>query len=619
MAYCQRDAAWADHALGNSSDTIGASGCLLTSMADLHTWAGHAITPPDLNGVFLSGGEFVDCGGALECLTDDALARAYGDFWTLEEVYHCESIACDQNKLNNDDPSLYVIVELSGGALGSGTHFSPVTNWRNWTIADAWVGYERSISAWGGDPASLVQKVLRYRYGGGGAAPAPAPGTFVGTVDADGGAYTHTDASTSASTRKRLLPKGQALTFDRSCHAETVSDAVLNTPDDRWFHLADGSDEWIASAVVAGNPTADVPVVAAPGVAQGTFTVAATGGAHIRQAPDVSAAVKRNVADGGESLVVTASTHGGPPIPDNYGGPATNEWFQLQEGGWIASGVVKGEPPAGWQHEIPYPAPAPHPNPAPAPTPAPSPSGPPLMTSYRDAAATWKGPIENMTPDRRERLNPADPNSDNNGPSYDLKAAGLVVIHTMDGTADGADARFKNPSATQPGGQASAHYGVRLDGSLWQWVDEKDAAWHAGNWEVNRRSIGIEHEDGGRPNDLRPDALYAASAKLVADICHRYGWPVDTDHVKPHHEVSIAPTACPDALDVARVVRQAKALLPATPAPQAPTPPTPVPPPVHTTPTPTPAPAPLPPTHPAAPPEDWFQAFLEWLRTRLHA
>lgn len=613
MTYCQRDPAWSGHALGTSSDTIGASGCFLTSFADLQTWAGHAINPPDLNDAFVAGGEFQWCGGALECLGDDALARAFGDLWKLEETYHCESDPCDQNKLNNDDSTMYVIVELSGGALGSGTHFSPVANWRQWTIWDAWVGYERAISAWGGSPESLIQKVLRYRYigSGAGAASAPAPGTFTGSVDADGGAYTHTDASTNQATRKRMLAKGTGLTFDRYCHAETVADAVLNTPDDRWFHIADGSDEWIASAVVNGNPTASVPVVAAPGAPQGTFTVKATGGANIRVAPDLSAGVKRKVADAGETLIVTASTHGGPPIPDNFGGSATNEWFQLQEGGWIASGVALGEPPAGWAHEIPFPVPPATPNPSPAPTPPPTPSGPPLMTSFVNPGASWRGPIANMTPDRRERLNPADPNSANNGPSYDLHAAGLVVIHTMVGTAAGAEARFKNPDPNQAGGQASAHYGVRLDGSLWQWVDEKDAAWQAGNWEVNRRSIGIEHEDGGKPNDPRPDALYAASAKLVADVCHRYGWPVDTDHVKPHHEVSVSPTACPDALDVARIIREAAALL----APASPAAPTPTPAPAAPTPS-TPS---VPPTHPQAPPESWFMAFLDWLRSLLHA
>ena len=85
-------------------------------------------------------------------------------------------------------------------------------------------------------------------------------------------------------------------------------------------------------------------------------------------------------------------------------------------------------------------------------------------------------------------------------------APSWVVIHTMVGTIESANARFQ-----QAGQQASAHYGVGSTGRLVQWVDESDAAWHAGVYNVNLDSIGIEHEDHGDYNGPRPDALYAAS------------------------------------------------------------------------------------------------------------
>jgi hypothetical protein len=127
-----------------------------------------------------------------------------------------------------------------------------------------------------------------------------------------------------------------------------------------------------------------------------------------------------------------------------------------------------------------------------------------------------------------------------------------IVIHTMVGWISQADRTFKTGSR-----QVSAHYGVRVDGTIWQWVKEEDTAWHAGNWPMNLRSIGIEHEDGGDYNGLRPDALYAASSELVADIARRYNIPVDRQHILAHREVADSPTACPDNLDIERIVRGA--------------------------------------------------------------
>lgn len=131
------------------------------------------------------------------------------------------------------------------------------------------------------------------------------------------------------------------------------------------------------------------------------------------------------------------------------------------------------------------------------------------------------------------------------------KTIDRVIIHTMVGTASSADSRFNN--STQ---QVSAHYGVLEDGTIWHWVDEDNTAYHAGNYAMNQRSIGIEHEDNGDYNGVRPDALYTASAKLVRDICQFYNIPIDRQHILKHSEV-IA-TGCPDALDIERIVREAQ-------------------------------------------------------------
>ncbi len=138
-----------------------------------------------------------------------------------------------------------------------------------------------------------------------------------------------------------------------------------------------------------------------------------------------------------------------------------------------------------------------------------------------------------------------------------------VIIHTIVGTIASAASRFNTP-----GTGVSAHYGVSLTGSLVHWVDETNTAYQSGDYPTNQRSIGIEHEDNGDYNGVRPDVLYAASARLVNDICNFYQIPIDRIHILKHSEVSDAPTSCPDALDIDRIVSEASALnVPVPPVP----------------------------------------------------
>lgn len=153
--------------------------------------------------------------------------------------------------------------------------------------------------------------------------------------------------------------------------------------------------------------------------------------------------------------------------------------------------------------------------------------------------------------------------------NYDQSRSNIdrIIIHTMVGTAQAAADRFADLNSN-----VSAHYGIKLDGNLIHWLEETYTAYHAGDYLMNQRSIGIEHEDNGDYNGIRPDVLYASSAKLVADICQFYNIPIDRKHILKHSEVSDAPTGCPDALDIDRIVRQAILVPPLAPTP-APTPP----------------------------------------------
>jgi N-acetyl-anhydromuramyl-L-alanine amidase AmpD len=108
-----------------------------------------------------------------------------------------------------------------------------------------------------------------------------------------------------------------------------------------------------------------------------------------------------------------------------------------------------------------------------------------------------------------------------------------IVIHVTQGSFSSAINWFKNGSA-----YVSAHYTVRSsDGFIGQSVHEKDIAWHAGNWEYNKTSIGIEHEGYVSDPSWFTDAMYRYSARLSAYLCKKYKIPIDRTHIIGHNEV----------------------------------------------------------------------------------
>ncbi|MFF6996629.1 N-acetylmuramoyl-L-alanine amidase [Streptomyces sp. NPDC008313] len=108
-----------------------------------------------------------------------------------------------------------------------------------------------------------------------------------------------------------------------------------------------------------------------------------------------------------------------------------------------------------------------------------------------------------------------------------------VVIHVTQETFTDTLAIFQNPQKS-----VSAHYVVRsADGHVAQCVRERNVAWHAGNWDYNTRSVGIEHEGWVDQPAYFTNALYEQSAKLTASICDRYGIVKDRAHIIGHYEV----------------------------------------------------------------------------------
>ena len=118
------------------------------------------------------------------------------------------------------------------------------------------------------------------------------------------------------------------------------------------------------------------------------------------------------------------------------------------------------------------------------------------------------------------------------------KKISQIVIHwwgdpAANPTHDGVVGWFRSG-----GGNNSAHYVVSA-GRVTQMVADEDTAWHAGNWDTNLTSIGIEIS----PYATEADKVEAGA--LINRLYAKYG----RLPLKGHKEVSNRPTACPGVYD----------------------------------------------------------------------
>lgn len=124
------------------------------------------------------------------------------------------------------------------------------------------------------------------------------------------------------------------------------------------------------------------------------------------------------------------------------------------------------------------------------------------------------------------------------------KIVDLVIHHWgLDGqTHDGVVDWFCNPAK---GAQTSAHFVVSA-GRVHCIVSPTDTAWHAGDWDENLQSIGIE---------CRPEATaadYATVAELVRWLRTKYG----NIPLRPHKQ--FYSTDCPGRWDLSRLDQLAR-------------------------------------------------------------
>ncbi len=114
-----------------------------------------------------------------------------------------------------------------------------------------------------------------------------------------------------------------------------------------------------------------------------------------------------------------------------------------------------------------------------------------------------------------------------------------LVIHDTEGRWDGVINLVQDPT------YVSWNYTLRsTDGHVAQHVKAKDVAWHAGNWYINAKSIGLEHEGFlASPDAWYTEAMYRSSARLVKYLARKYGIPLDRQHVLGHDNVPGPTTA----------------------------------------------------------------------------
>jgi N-acetyl-anhydromuramyl-L-alanine amidase AmpD len=114
-----------------------------------------------------------------------------------------------------------------------------------------------------------------------------------------------------------------------------------------------------------------------------------------------------------------------------------------------------------------------------------------------------------------------------------MQSIKYIVVHDTEGQWEGVLNMVQDPT------YVSWNYTIRsTDGLIAQHVKAKDVAWHAGNWYINAKSIGIEHEGFlAAPDAWYTEAMYRSSARLVSYLTKKYGIPLDRQHILGHDTV----------------------------------------------------------------------------------
>ncbi|MFJ8662897.1 N-acetylmuramoyl-L-alanine amidase [Streptomyces sp. NPDC093795] len=167
------------------------------------------------------------------------------------------------------------------------------------------------------------------------------------------------------------------------------------------------------------------------------------------------------------------------------------------------------------------------------------PANVPLAASFAGTAATalpecptgLNCNVKLSVPDAEGRKNYTAADRPNQG--VDIRQ---IVIHDTEGGYDGSLQVLTTPTSG-----ASAHYLIKAsDGLVTQMLENKNLAWHAGNWTHNMHSIGVEHEGYAiKEGSWYTEQQYRSSAELVKHLAKTYGVPLDREHIIGHDEVAL--------------------------------------------------------------------------------
>ena len=138
----------------------------------------------------------------------------------------------------------------------------------------------------------------------------------------------------------------------------------------------------------------------------------------------------------------------------------------------------------------------------------------------------------------------------------------IVVIHISDGNAKSVIEEFTGKT------EKSSHYFIKRDGSIIQFVDEKNVAFSNGivhlpvsKWVLEHKglnpnlcSISVEHE--GKNQDAT-EIQYQTSADLISGICKRWLIPIGSDTIIPHYSIR-QDKKCPRPIDVLKIINLIK-------------------------------------------------------------
>jgi PKD repeat protein len=108
-----------------------------------------------------------------------------------------------------------------------------------------------------------------------------------------------------------------------------------------------------------------------------------------------------------------------------------------------------------------------------------------------------------------------------------------LILHTTEGSFASAVSWFQSCASG-----ASAHYVVRSsDGFIYQMVDEKDMAWHAGYLSYNQNGIGIEMEGYAADPSYFTTSLTNSVKNIVVWDCNHWGIAKNRVNIIGHNQV----------------------------------------------------------------------------------